>query len=58
MTANEVKAIRERLELSQTAMASKLDMLVDTYRKYEYGIRTVPEGIASLLRSLDASGGQ
>lgn len=40
MTADEIRELRERLDLSQMAFAIRLGVSVDTIRGYEQGKRT------------------
>lgn len=51
ITANEVKAIRERLNLSQAVFARKLRTSVRTYQGWEQG-KTKPNPQATLLLRL------
>lgn len=56
MTADEIKDLRAALDLTQTALAKKLGITVDTVRKYEQGQRSPSERITALLDDL-ANGG-
>ncbi|VEB24457.1 helix-turn-helix domain-containing protein [Avibacterium volantium] len=48
ISANEVKSIREKLNLSQSVFAKKLRMSVRTYQGWEQG-KTTPNKQATLL---------
>lgn len=59
MTADEIKDLRARLDLTQTELAHKLDVTVDTVRKYEQGRVSPSARIAAFLDDLangDANG--
>ncbi|HIE29741.1 TPA: helix-turn-helix domain-containing protein [Candidatus Poribacteria bacterium] len=51
VTAQEIKAIRTLLGLSQEALARELDVSLSTISKWETGIRT-PRGIAKTALKL------
>lgn len=59
MTADEIKDLRARLVLTQSELAKKLGITVDTVRKYEQGQRSPSKRITALLGDLangDANG--
>ena len=59
MTADEIKDLRARLVLTQSDLAKKLGITVDTVRKYEQGQRSPSTRITALLDDLangDANG--
>jgi DNA-binding transcriptional regulator YiaG len=50
MTKDEYKAARERLGLTNVALAQALGIYIRTAQRYEAGDRNIPESIARLLR--------
>lgn len=56
MTADEIKELRKRLDITQTALAYKLGVTVDTVRQYEQGRTSPSKRITALLSDLGASG--
>lgn len=52
MTADEIRALRDRLGMTQTALAYHLGVTVDTVRKYEQGQRSPSSRIAAILSEL------
>lgn len=56
MTADDIRRLRERLDLSQMAFAIRLGVSVDTIRAYEQGRRTpsvmIQERIDEVIESL------
>ncbi len=53
MTADEIRSLRDRLGLSQTAMAVRIGVSVDALRKYEYGIRFPSNRVILRLREIE-----
>ena len=51
MTAEQFKAERQRLGLSQNAMAKRIGVRLHAVYYYESGTRKVPEPVALLLES-------
>lgn len=58
MTKDELRQLRERLGLTQPAMAMRCGIPIDTYRKYEQGAISPGKRAASILEALDASTAQ
>ncbi|CAM3777966.1 helix-turn-helix domain-containing protein [Avibacterium endocarditidis] len=55
ISANEVKSIREKLNLSQSVFAKKLRMSVRTYQGWEQGKTTPNKQAALLLKMIERS---
>ncbi len=55
MTAEQIRALRNRLGLTTMAFAIKLDVSVDTVRSWEQGKYTPSRRLLSLLVDLEAS---
>ena len=55
MTAEQIRDLRLRLELSTMAFAIRLAVSVDTVRKYEQGKRRPTDRIMRLLEALDVT---
>ncbi len=55
MTKDEIRELRERLGLTQSAFAMKCSIPIDTYRKYEQGVYSPSKRVALILSELDAS---
>lgn len=56
MTADQIRALRKRLGLTQQALAYRIGSSVDSVRKWEQGVKTPGSHYASLLEALSASG--
>lgn len=52
MTTQEIKRIRRRLRLSQTAMAYRLGVALRTYQRWEHGETKLRKGMIVALRSM------
>jgi transcriptional regulator with XRE-family HTH domain len=53
MTAEELKALRARIGLTQEELAQKLGVARNTITRWEMGIRGIPEPVARLAQLLD-----
>jgi DNA-binding transcriptional regulator YiaG len=54
MTADEILAIREALELSQREMGAMLGVGLRSYQRWEYGERDIPGPAVLLARRIAA----
>lgn len=55
MTADEIKELRRKLGLTQTAFAMRVGVTVDSLRRYEHGLRSPAPRVAMVLRGLAAA---
>ena len=53
MEGNELKAKRERLELTQTELAEILGVKMNTVYRWESGILSVPKAIALAMETVE-----
>ena len=53
MTADEIKAIRNLLGMSQSAFAMRVGVSVDTMRAYEQGVRNPSNRVILRLREIE-----
>lgn len=53
MTADEIKAIREALGVTQAAMAMKVGVSLSAYTKYEQGSKSPSNRIILRLREIE-----
>lgn len=54
MTAEDLKALRDQLDLTQEELAQKLGVARNTITRWEMGIRHIPEPVARLVHLLAA----
>lgn len=52
-TPKQLKALRERLQLTQSAIAEKLSVHLTTWQKWEYGERQPNAAAVALIRLLE-----
>ena len=57
MTGAEVRRLRRRLKLTQSALAKRIGVDVMTVSRWERGVTRVTPPVATLLRLLAAKGG-
>lgn len=53
MTAEEIKAIRDGLGLTQAAMAIRVGVSLSSYTKYEQGVKSPSNRIILRLREIE-----
>jgi transcriptional regulator with XRE-family HTH domain len=54
MTTEDLKAVRDRLNLTQGELAEKVGVARNTITRWETGLRHIPEPVARLVRLLAA----
>jgi transcriptional regulator with XRE-family HTH domain len=54
MTAEELKALRIRLGMTQEELAQKIGVARNTITRWEIGLRHIPEPVARLVQLLDS----
>jgi len=52
MTSAELKALRAKLDLTQTELAQKIGVARNTITRWEIGLRHIPEPITRLLQHI------